>query len=86
MSSNYAIITCMRMTMKSLLGRVEKWPQQARNELVRSITEIEKRYGNVYRVSKDERAALDRSAQDVRNGRYASERDVNSVFGRFHRT
>jgi hypothetical protein len=76
----------MRTTLRNLLGRVEKWPQQARDELVRSITEIEARYGNVYRVSDDERAALDRSAQDVRKGRYASDQDVETVYGRFHRT
>lgn len=76
----------MRDTLRNLFGRVEKWPQQAREELVRSITEIETRYGNVYHVSSDERVALDRSAQDVRKARYASDRDVDSVFGRFHRT
>ena len=76
----------MQQTLRNLLERVQKWPQQARDELVRSITEIEPRYGNVYRVNDDERAALERSAQDVRKGRYASDGDVDSVFGRFHRT
>jgi hypothetical protein len=72
--------------LRNLIGRVEKWPQQAREELVRSIAEIETRYGNVYHVSSDERVALDRSAQDVRKARYASDQDVDAVFGRFHRT
>jgi hypothetical protein len=67
------------------LERVEAWPHETRDELLRSITEIEKRYGNVYRATKDDRAALARSAQDVRKGRYATDQDVEKTFGRFHR-
>jgi len=75
----------MAHTLRTLLQRVEAWPQEARDELLRSITEIEKRYGNVYRATKDDHAALERSAQDVRKGRYATDQDIEETFGRFHR-
>ena len=71
--------------IKTILDRAEKWPKDARTELIRSATEIETRYSKVYYVSDDERQALERSADDVRNNRFASDDDVAQVLGRFHR-
>jgi hypothetical protein len=71
--------------LKQLLERVPEWPQEAQDELRRSVAEIETRYSKVYRVDDDERAALNRSAEDVRKGRFATDDEVESVFGRFHR-
>jgi hypothetical protein len=74
----------MRTTdLKTILERVEAWPQEAREELVRSIDEIEIRYSKVYRVSDDERAALERSAEDMRNNRFATDQEVETLFARF---
>jgi hypothetical protein len=52
---------------------------------MRSVTEIETRYRKIYHVSDDERAALERSAEDVRDGRFANERQVAEVFRRHRR-
>jgi len=71
--------------LKGLLERVPKWPKEAQQELIRSMTEIETRYSNVYQVNDEERAALDRSAEDVRKRRFATEGDVEDAFNRFHR-
>jgi hypothetical protein len=71
--------------LKKFLSRIPAWPKDAQDELIRSMAEIETRYGNVYHLDADERAALKRSAQDVRNKRFASNDETDSVFGRFHR-
>jgi len=71
--------------LKKILERVPTWPKDAQDELVRSIAEIETRYTKVYHLNDDERAALKRSADDVRHGRFASDDEVDEVFDRFHR-
>jgi hypothetical protein len=71
--------------LKNFLERIGTWPKEARDELVRSMTEIEIRYSKVYQVNDEERAALSRSAEDVRKNRFATDQDVETVFGRFHR-
>jgi len=52
---------------------------------MRSVTEIETRYRKIYYVSDDERAAFERSAEDVRDGRFAGDNQVAEVFGRHRR-
>jgi hypothetical protein len=71
--------------LKKILQRVPKWPKEAQDELVRSVTEIETRYSDVYQVNDEERAALNRSADDVRHRRLATDEEVRTLFGRFHR-
>ncbi len=72
-------------TVKELLERIDSWPKDAQDELARSMTEIQSRYIKVYRVDQEEREALARSADDVRNNRFASDADVEDTFSRFHR-
>jgi hypothetical protein len=72
-------------SVKELLARIESWPKDAQDELARSMTEIQSRYSKIYRVDQDEREALRRSADDVRNDRFASDADVEDTFSRFHR-
>jgi hypothetical protein len=71
--------------LKKVLERVSTWPKDAQDELVRSVAEIETRYTDVYHVNDEERAALNRSAEDVRKGRFATDPEVDAVFDRFHR-
>jgi hypothetical protein len=72
-------------TLKEILDRVSSWPKDAQDKLVRSVAEIETRYRELYHVNSDERAALERSADDVRKGRFASHHEIEDVFSRFHR-
>lgn len=72
--------------LKGILDRVGSWPKDAQEELIRSVTEIESRYKKVYHLDDDERAALKRSEDDVRHGRFATSDEVEFVFGKFHRT
>jgi hypothetical protein len=71
--------------LKKVLERVSTWPKEAQDDLVRSVVEIETRYTGVYHVSDQERAALHQSAEDVRKGRFATDQEVDAVFGRSQR-
>jgi hypothetical protein len=71
--------------LQKYLERIPAWPKQAQNELVRSMAEIEHRYSEPYHVDDDERAALERSAEDVRKNRFATDSDVEAVLTRYHR-
>lgn len=72
-------------TFKKYLERIPTWPKDAQEELLRSITEIEARYSKVYQLDADERAALKRSADDIRHGRFATNSEVEATFDRHHR-
>jgi hypothetical protein len=87
-SRNVDMLYCRHMAeknIKSILEHVDEWPHEAQEELMRSVTEIETRYRKIYHVSDDERAALERSAEDVRDGRFASDKQVAEVFGQHRR-
>jgi hypothetical protein len=71
--------------LNALMKRTADWPEEARHELVESMLDIEARYHGVYVTTKDDRAALEQSHDDMRHGRFASDADVRKVFHRFHR-
>ena len=71
--------------LKKYLQRIPAWPKEAQDELVRSMAEIEHRYSELYHVDDQERAALERSAEDVRQNRFAADHDVEATFTRYHR-
>jgi len=77
------ILVVMTNKLKELIVRAETWPEEAQEELVRSAFDIEMRYLRAYELTDDDRAALKRSLDDVRNDRFASEEEVHEVFTRF---
>ena len=46
--------------LEILLERVASWPEDAQEEFVRSVANIESKHTGVYRLSEDERAAVRR--------------------------
>ena len=71
--------------LEKYLQRISAWPKEAQDELVRSMAEIEHRYSELYHVDDEERAALERSAEDVRQNRFASDHAVEATFTRYNR-
>ncbi len=66
-----------------LLERVATWPLEAQEELLRSLAEIEKRHLGIYRLNDQERAAVRRGLQGMREGKLASDEEVAAVFARY---
>jgi hypothetical protein len=68
--------------LKELLARVETWPEAVQDEVVASLEAIEEEFLGLHELSSDDVAALERSAEDVRLGRFATEEQVREVFDR----
>jgi hypothetical protein len=71
--------------LKAVLGRVLTWPAPAQEEAVASLRAIEDEWVDSFELSSDDREALERSADDAREGRLAGDDKVREVFGRYRR-
>lgn len=75
-----------REQLATVLERVADLPEEAHAELIESVDQIEAKYGGVYRLNDEERRALERSREDMRNGRFATDGEVEAVFARYRRS
>jgi predicted transcriptional regulator len=66
-----------------LLERVSTWPEEAQDELLKSMADIESRYDVVYRLTDEEREAVQRGLADMRAGRFATDEAVAALFSRY---
>ena len=71
--------------IRVVLDRVLTWPRQAQEEAVASLQTIEEEFMGSHELSAEDHEALERSAEDVRHGRFATEEDVNRFFDRYRR-
>ena len=69
--------------IKLVLDRVLTWPPEAQEEAVASLQTIEEEFLGSHELSSEDREALERSAEDVRHGRFATDEDVKRVFERY---
>ncbi|GLH78030.1 hypothetical protein SSBR45G_29380 [Bradyrhizobium sp. SSBR45G] len=72
-----------REALEMLLERVAAWPDQAQAEFVRSLEDIETRHIGPYRLSNDERQAVQRGLREMRERKLADDAAVAAVFDRF---
>ena len=72
----------MTKGLKSLLERAARWPREVQEVAAETLRMIEKSHDRTYRLTPDDRAALRRSAEDVRKGRFASDKEVKEFFKR----
>jgi predicted transcriptional regulator len=75
----------MNKMVETLLERIADWPEEAQAELVQSIVDIETKHLGVYKLEPDERAAIERGLEEMRQGKFASDEQVAAVFNR-HRS
>jgi hypothetical protein len=55
-----------RQGLEILLERVSTWPEEAQDEFVKSVADIESKHLGVYRLSDEERDAVRRGLADMR--------------------
>ncbi len=75
----------MNAKLKDLIERVDTWPEQAQEEALQLLLALEQEYAEPYELSPEDRAAIDRSLDDMRAGRFATDEQVAAVFGRHRR-
>jgi hypothetical protein len=77
------IAAMTKHSIEILLERVASWPEEAQDEFVKSLAEIERKHAGIYKLSDEERAAVRRGLSDMRAGRLASDEAVSSLFRRY---
>jgi len=75
----------MTRKLKQLIERVEAWPKKAQEEVVESLLAIEEEYITPYALSADDREALERSEEDLRLGKFATDDQIAEVFEQYRR-
>ena len=72
--------------LKEAMQRVESWPQEAQEELAELAFEIDARLkGDKYQATPDELAGIDRGLKAAREGRSATDAEVEAVFAKHRR-
>ena len=72
----------MNKKLESLLELVSTWPEEAQAELMKSIAEIESRRSGIYRLSDDERAAIEEALAGIDRGEIATDEEMAALFKR----
>ncbi len=73
----------MNKRLETLLDRVSTWPEEAQEELLQHVIDIEAKHVGVYRLNDDERACVRRGLEEMRQGRFATDEEVEAVFKRY---
>ena len=72
--------------LKSLLERVQSWPESAQDELVAVANEIETELQTgEYVASPDELQAIDEAIASLDAGEFATDAEVAAAFAKFQR-
>jgi len=69
---------------KTLLERVQTWPEEDQEELADVAREIESRRSGVYRLSDEERTAVRAGMDAARRGDFVPEAEMDEFY-RLHR-
>ena len=69
--------------LQHLVQRIASLPEDAQAELFQILVEMRANDLGVYELDEDERAALARSAEDMRHGRFAPEEAMEQMFVRY---
>ena len=65
---------------EKLLERVKSWPEEDQEELAEVAREIESRRSGIYRLSDQERSAVQAGMDAARRGDFASEEEINEFY------
>jgi predicted transcriptional regulator len=72
--------------LKDVLERAESWPERAQAELAELALEIEAELADgKYHATPEELAGIDRGLKAAREGRFATEEEVEAVFAKHRR-
>lgn len=75
----------MNAKLKDIIERADTWPKEAQEEAVQFLLALEQEYAEPYELSDEDRRAIDRGLEDMRQGRFATDEQVKAVFNRHRR-
>ncbi|MGP0092511.1 MAG: hypothetical protein ACLPKB_21500 [Xanthobacteraceae bacterium] len=69
--------------LKEALRRVETWPEEAQEELAEIALEIDEGLkGGLYRATAEELEGIDRGLKAAREGRFATDEEVEAILAK----
>jgi hypothetical protein len=75
----------MKEALAGILKRVGNWPEAAQDEAAASLRWIERELIEPYRLSDDDKRAVDRGLTDLRAGRLVPDDEIAEFFRRHRR-
>jgi hypothetical protein len=75
----------MTTKLKEIFERAEAWPKEIQDEAVEILLSIEQGHVGDFELTAEDRAALARSAEDVRAGRLIPDAQIAEFFERNRR-
>jgi len=72
-----------REQIDEVLERVRSWPKARQDDAVNMLLAMEAIGTEPYRLSADERAAVRRGLEEMRQGKFASDEEVRALFDRY---
>lgn len=69
--------------VEALIQEASELPEEAQVELVQSLVDMRSQNLGVYHLDDQERAALARSREEVRQGRFVTDEQMNEIFSRY---
>jgi hypothetical protein len=70
--------------LKDALQRAETWPEEAQEELAEIALQIDAGlHGGTYHATKEELAGIDRGQRAAREGRFATNEEVEAVLSKY---
>ena len=75
----------MGKRLTEILKRAESWPEADQDEAAELLLEIEAERNALLPLDDADLAALERSAADVREGRFATDEEVRAILSRYRR-
>jgi len=73
-----------KSTAENLLAQILDLPEAVQTELVETLLDLRAQQLGIYQLDDDERAALARSTEDIRLGRFASPEEVEETLARYY--
>ena len=69
--------------LKEVMQKIESWPEEAQEELAAIAQEMDEALrGGIYHASQDELAGIDRGLKAAREGRFATDADVEAALSK----
>jgi predicted transcriptional regulator len=71
------------MDIETVFDQVRGWDKQRQQDFAALVVALEALGKEPYVLSDEERAAVERGRDDVRNGRFASDAEMKALFDRY---
>jgi predicted transcriptional regulator len=69
--------------LQNILERVRTWPAEAQEEAFGYLQFIESELSEPYELTAEDKASIERGLDDAKNGRFASEAEMEELFARY---